>query len=589
MSDRPEDHGLSGGEPPMAPPPAPGAMELESSTPVRSGGIGGRVAAGALGVTLLLGGLAFAATQVGSDSGAGDPEAAVEEMFEAIADEDILGVLATLDPAERDAIARPVEQLFAELERLDVLHEDFDLAGVAGVDLEFEGLELDSQQIRKDLYRVHLMGGTASYSVDTDKIPVGEFLTDTFERFGVEYRGIQESDSEALDPDGTGEAFVVVRNTGDGWHVSPGYTAVEAARLDMGAPVPAAGAGLRAKGAGSPEAAVEEFLKAAVAIDVEGALARLSPGELGAVHDYWPVLVADADVPTAEDVPADIQLTDLVLRATSDGDRRQVFVDSIGVDVVTEDFAGGGTISGGCIEVRGDVRTTFEDEGFDLPEGPICRDDIEQIVEEATGGLDRMGFLFGGVSGLGDLTIGDGETPTLGITVVYLEDDDRFDDGWFVAPFGTWTDLGLAVLGTLEREDLDAIVDSVEEFFGQFSGMVGGGFVPPGMSDDFGEFEEFEDFGDVEASTEVFSDVGEPLYGEPGTAGSVDTATEGVLIEMLGALAGDPKVADCALDQLYATARIDQLYEIADSYQYDYEPSAEAQDVFFAALTACDG
>lgn len=587
MSDRPEDHGLSGGEPPTAPPPpppAPGAVELESSTPIRSGGIGGRVAAGALGVTLLLGGLAFAATQVGSDGGASDPEAAVAEMFEAIADEDVLGVLATLDPAERDAIVRPVEQLFAELERLDVLDEDFDLDGVDGVDLEFEGLELDSQKIRDDLYRVHLVGGTASYSVDTDEIPVGEFLTDTFERFGVEYRGIQESDSEALDPDGTGEVFVVARNTGDGWHVSPGYTAVEAARLDVGAPVPAAGAGLRAKGAASPEAAVEEFLKAAVAIDVEGALAHLSPGELGAVHDYWPVLVAD--VPTAEDVPADIQLTDLVLRATSEGDRRQVFVDSIGVDVVTEDFAGGGTIAGGCIEVRGDVRTTFEDEDFDLPEGPICRDDIEQIVEEATGGLDRMGFLFGGVSGLGDLTIGDGETPSLGITVVHLEDDDRFDEGWFVVPLGTWADLGLAVLGTLEREDLDAIVDSVEEFFGGFGGMVGGGFVPPGMSDDLGEFEEL---GDVEASTEVFSDVGEPFEGEPGTAGSVDTATEGVLIEMLGALAGDPKVADCALDQLYATARVDLLYEIADGYQYEYEPSAEAQDVLFAALSACGG
>ena len=586
MSDRPEDHGLSGGEPPMAPPPPPspaGAVDLESSTPVRSRGIGGRVAAGALGVALLLGGVAFAATQVGSDGGASDPEAAVEEMFEAIAAEDVLGVLATLDPAERDAISRPVERLFAELERLDVLDESFDLAGVAGVDLEFEGLELEAREIRDDLYRVHLMGGTASYSVNTDQIPVGEFLTDTFERFGVEYRGIQESDSEALDPDATGDVFVVVRDTGDGWHVSLGYTAVEAARLDMGAPVPAGGAGLKAIGAASPEEAVEGFLEALVAVDIEGAVARLSPGELGAVHDYWRVLVADADLPTAADVPADIELTDLELRSTEDGDRGQVFIDSIGLDVVTEDFEGGGTIARGCIEVRGDIRPTLEEEGFDLPEGPICQEDIEEILEEVTG---EAGLGLSPLGGLDALTLGNGDTPDLGIAVVHFDDTDRIEGGWFVAPLGTWTDLGLAMLETLERKDLDAMVDAVEGFFGGFSEAVGGGFMPPGMEDDF---EEFEDFGDVEASTEVFSDVGDPIYGDPGTAGSVDTATEGVLIEMLGAITGDPAVADCALDELYATARIDQLYEIAESYEYDYEPSAETQDVFFAALTACGG
>jgi hypothetical protein len=353
------------------------------------------------------------------------------------------------------------------------------------------------------LRRAALVGGTASYAVDTDEIPVGEFLSDTFERLGVEYRGIRQSDSEVLDPDGAGEAFVVVRNTGDGWHVSPGYTAVEAARLDMGAPVPSAGAGLTASGADSPEGAVEEFLEAAVAIDVEGALARLSPGELGAVHDYWPVLAASGDVPTAEDVPADITLRDLVLRPTTDGDRGEVFVERIGIDVVTEDFTGGGTFTGGCIEVRGDVRTTFEDEGVDLPEGPICRDDIEEIVEDAIGGLDRMALLFGVFGGLGDLAIDDEETPNLGISVVRIDGTDRTDGGWFVAPVSTWADAGLAVLETLEREDLDAMVESVEGFFGGFTGMVGGGLVPPGMIDDFGE---------VEGSTEVFGEVGERVY-----------------------------------------------------------------------------
>lgn len=493
MNDRPQDQGMAD-EPPTTPPPpppappAPNAVDLESSASVRSGGIAGRIAVGALGVALLVGGVAFAATQADSDTGASDPVSAVEEMLDAIADEDVLGVLATLDPAERDTIADPVEQLFSELERLAVLDESFELGGVEGVDLEFQDLDFETREIRDDLYRVHLVGGTASYAVDADRIPVGDFLVDTFDRLGVEYRGVEESGSDALDPSGSDETFLVARDTGDGWRVSLAYTAVEAARIDMGAAVPAVGGGLAPRGADTPQLAVQEFLEAVVAIDVEGAVARLSPDELGAVHDYWNVLVADDDLPTAADVPAQIELTDLELRAEEDGDRARVFVDSIGVDVVTEDFAGGATVAHGCIEVRGDVRRTFEDEGFDLPAGPVCRDDIDQIIEEAAGGLNRMGLLFGGLGGLGELSIGDATTPELGITVVEID-----ELGWFVAPLGTWTDLWLATIETLEREDVDALVDSIE---GSFGGMVGGGFVP-GMTDGFEDSEVFEDLGEA--------------------------------------------------------------------------------------------
>ena len=576
MSDRPEDHpGMPGG-PPTEPPPPPAhgaTVTLDSQTEVRSGGIGGRIAAGAVGLVLLVGGVAFAATQMGSDDGAGDPEAAVTEMFDAIADEDVLGMLATLDPGERDALSRPVERFFGELERLEVLDDSFELSGIAGIDLEFEDLTFRTEPVRDDLTRVYLTGGTASFAVDTDEIPVGDFLSDTFERFGVEYRGVQQSDSEALDPAEADDTFLVVRDTGDGWRVSLGYTAMEAARVAQGAPVPAAGAGLAAIGADTPEEAVEGFLQAAVGVDIEGVVARLSPGELRAVHDYWPVLVSGADLPTADDVPADIALTDLSLRSSTDGDRGQVFIDSIGVDVVAEDFAGGATIADGCIDVRGDIRDELEAAEVDLPDGPICADDIDALLEEASGemgGADVFGF--GGLEGL---TTGDGETPELGVTVV------RIDGAWFVAPLGTWADLGLAVLETIDREDLDAMVDAVEEFFGSgfFGGdMLGGGFVPPGMTDDFEDFEDGLGLG--EAEPEVLEDVGDPI-----DSGTLDAT----LTDMLTVFTGDPEVATCAFDQLYLTATVGQLTELADAYEYEYEPSMEAQDVLFAALSACGG
>ena len=55
-----------------------------------------------------------------------------KELFEAMADEDVLGLIATLDAGERDTIAGPVEQLFDELERLEVLDDSFQLDGVDG-------------------------------------------------------------------------------------------------------------------------------------------------------------------------------------------------------------------------------------------------------------------------------------------------------------------------------------------------------------------------------------------------------------------------------------------------------------------------
>lgn len=572
MSDRPNDP-WSVGEPPTPPPPPPvppGMVSLDSETEVRSGGRGGRLAAGALGVLLLGGGVAFAAAQVVGEDGPSSPEAAVAEMFDAIGDEDVLGMLATLDPGERDALSGPVEDLFEQLERLEVLDDSFDLTGVPGVDLEFSGLELEVQEIRSDLARVHLMGGTASYALDTDQIPVGEFLADTFDRFGIEYRGIQDSDSDVMDPSEAGDTFLVARDTGDGWRVSLGYTAVEAARLEMGAGIPTSGAGLTPIGADSPEAAVEGFLRAAAGIDIEGMVARLSPSELRAVHDYWPVLTGDAQLPTRADVPADIELVDLRLRSSTDDDRGRVFVDSIGVDVVTEDFEGGATVADGCIEVRGDdIRETFEEAELDLPEGPICQEDIEALLEDATGEMGGMGML--GLGGLEGLAPGAGETPELGITVV------RIDGGWFVTPIGTWADLGIALLETVDREDLDAMVDAVEEFFGGGffgGGMLGGGFVPPGMTDDFEEFEEFEE-------------VGEPVGG--GTAPGTGSDLDATLAEMVAVFTGDPDVATCTLDQLRMGAPTDVLWELADAYVLEYEPSAEAQEALFGALSNCGG
>lgn len=587
MNEREDDQAVPGAggapEPPAPPPPPQGVvptLTIESEAPVRRGGIGGRLVAGVVGGLVLVGGVGFAAAQLGSGSDR-TPEQAVEELFDAIGDEDVLGVLATLDPGERDVLTSRVERFFGELERLEVLDDSFELSGVSGVDLEFSDLTFRTEQVRDDLVRVYVTGGTASYAVNTDELPVGDFLADTFDRFGVEYRGHQDSDSDTMTPEQADDTFLVAHEGSDGWRVSIGYTAVEAARAQMGTPAPAAGAGLTAIGADSPEAAVEGFLQAATALDVEGMVARLSPNELRALHDYWPVLVPQGSLDGFTDqLDAELELVDLQLRSDADGDRAQVFIDSIGLDVTADGETGGGTIADGCITLRGIAQEALVELGVDDPSAPLCQDDLQDLAAEA---MEEMGGFGMGVLDPGAFALDpDAEVATIGIAT------EQVDGRWFVAPIGTFADAGLAVLEVIDRDDLDAAVDAFESFFGEGffgGGMVGGGFVPPGMS---GEeiVEEFEAIGEpLELDDDFESGSGGVL---PGTLYPLSSEQQALLEEfVLGAVGDDLDAATCVLDELDAFASSEQLLELVDAYELEFEPSQPTQDLFFTALETC--
>jgi len=484
---------MSDHDEPLGEPPAIEATE------VRRGGLGGRVVALAVGAALLGGGVAFAATQAGDDGGSETPEAAVAQLLDAVADEDVLGMLASLDPGERDTLREPLEDLFEELERLEVVGGSFELTGIDGLDVEFDGVTFRTEPVVDGLARVYVTGESATYAVDGSELPIGDFLADALDRFGVDPGALQETDTEdALAADDT---FLVTRDTGDGWRVSIGYTAAEAGRESTGAPVPATG--LATVGADSPEAAVEGLLRAAADIDLPGVVGRLSPDELRALQHYWPVLVDAADIPTAADLDVSIELSELELDADTDGDRAQVFVRRIGVDVTAEDFAGGATVADGCITLRGDALETVRDE-LAVTDDTICQDDLQGILAEAMGDVEGSGLGFG-LDGVDDLFAPglDPEQATFGITTT------RADGQWYVAPIRTVADLAIAGLRTVERADLEAAVDAIEGFFGGAffgGGMVGEGFVPPGLGDGLGGWSEYEEF----------SELGEPFGREPG-------------------------------------------------------------------------
>lgn len=544
--------------PTTLPRPVEPALTLDSEGTVqRSGsGFGGRAVAAVLGVVLVVGGTVFAVSQLGS-AGPESPEAAVDNLLDAASDEDVLGLLAALEPGERDSLRKPVEALFAELERLEVVDSSFQLTGIDGIDLSFEDVTYRSEAVRDDLVRVYFTGGTVTSSIDGGALPVGDFVSDTLDRFGVDITELDESATEDIAGDDT---FLVARNGTDGWRVSIAYTAAEAARLDAGLPLPASG--VTPLGADSPEQAVDALLRAGADFDLREVIARLAPGEMGALQDYAGLFLDDAERALA-DARNDLSVTvdQLALRSESSGDRASVFVDSFALTVSSEGETVQVSTDGECLSIGGDLGATiFEDTPF--ADGPVCAGDLDELSMPFTG----FGF------GTGDIDAPEFPsltTPMIGITTI------RSDGQWYVAPVATSLDAMVAGLGVLERSHLDAIVDYVEQFMEAVS-------EPFSASTDFGAVGEplDEDFYDPSSPGQDTD--------EFGTGRTEFNTIDPLLEDVVRALATDDVMAACLLDQL-ADADPVVVNELIDAHLYDIEPGPVTQQVFGDTFLACSG
>jgi hypothetical protein len=313
-----------------------------------------------LGIAALLGigGYATLATQ-GGGGGADSPRAAVQQLADALGEEDALAALDVLAPKEIASLQASLDAAANKAEEFDLVEDATD--PFRGFDLDVQGLELQVEAVADGLAKVSATSGAVDAAVDPDRLAGG--VRDRLEPGTEPASGRLELAD--LAPEGFAPFVMTVRD-GDGWYVSPAYTVLEYLRLDDGGPPVDFGSAVAAElGAESPELAAREFVEA-IRDENWTKLASLVDPDQIPLYDYRATLehaLADADT--------DFTLERFSATAAVQGERATVLVEAGGI------YAGGDatwSLADDCIlqEGAGDQSSDpSADEIVDL-DGGMC-------------------------------------------------------------------------------------------------------------------------------------------------------------------------------------------------------------------------
>ena len=453
--------------PPVAPlGAAASAPQMSFETPEQPRRRRSRVAVGGAVVGVLALGAAgvFAVGQLGSDNtgGADSPEDVGMQMMNALEQEDVLGMVDLLLPGEREVFREPMIDIVSELSRLDVLSSDASLADLSGLDIDMvdEAVTVEPTNVA-DISNI-TMSATISASLDGDQLPIGDLVTDL---------AGDDFDPGTLDQPTTTEAFdlpmTVVEDDGR-WYLSLFHTAAEAARAEIGEPIPEVG--IEPRGGTTPEGAIDALLDGVEQLDLGKVIAGINPNEAAALQRYAPLFLDDV-APIADDIGLDWQVTRSEYDVDGNGSKRFVTITDLRIDGTLEESAFFVELSNGCVVAEADG------ERIDSCELAAENGQAPTVVDD----------FFGDSLDIGELTaayeevFADYSPP--GITV------QEVDGEWFVSPIGTGFDQFLAVLRALDREEIDRLVDTttafVEDLGNEFGGLFGDDVLGDVSSGDF--------------------------------------------------------------------------------------------------------
>jgi hypothetical protein len=416
----------------------------------------GRFVVIAVGVVIALAGAAFAVTQLASSTdGASSPEGAVHDMFNAIDREDIVGVLESLPPGERDVVKDPFVDTANELKRLGIFSDSLDLHKVPGFDIEVKDIGMTTDTLGDEVVAVHINQGTVKASTIPDSVPLGDTLKNIVDDAGgdIDIPRSTETTDLADNP-----LDLVTIKEGGGWHVSLFYSIAELIRKEVGADKPDFGHGVIPDGASTPDGAVREMADAIADLDVEKMIALLPPDEMRALQDYAPLFLPDAQraIDDIKDQGYDVKVDRLDLTTNGSGDTRTVLVKGIKVSGDTPDGELSFDYDGKCVTVTvpEDSGITFSDDNSGSgssdsgSSGSGSSDDTTQKIctSDAAKSTD--------LGELGDV-LKKVQTDSVGFIVV------NRDGKWYLSPSRTIGTAVTTILKALDKSDINKLFEAL--------------------------------------------------------------------------------------------------------------------------------
>jgi hypothetical protein len=415
-----------------------------TATVVPTGAVGkrsrGKVVGGLVAIVALVGAGGFAVSKIvaGDDGGAASPTEVGTRLMDALSAEDALGVVDLLLPGERDMMRQPLIDIVDNLKRLEIVDNTASLEKVGGLDIAFADVQVDPTDTNVAEIADIRITATGTASVDGATVPIGNLLID--EAFG--------GDRPALDSDPQDSAIdwklATVKRDGR-WYLSAFYSIAENTRQE-GHDIPETP--VVARGADSPEGAVQAIFDAVDDLDVEALIAALNPNEAEALQRYAPMFI-DGAQSGVDDLDAKIAFSDIKYTVSGSGDRRTVAIDGFnlkasanGTDVTVENkdgcvvFTSGDTTADSC-QVAGSI------------------DDALGVL-----GLDETGDLKSLIKTVGDAF---SDMKPVGITV------QKVGGVWYVSPIGTYFDVYVSLLAALDKNELTDIIDGVKKVAESFS------------------------------------------------------------------------------------------------------------------------
>ncbi|MGW6931725.1 flagellar basal body protein FliL [Lentzea sp. NPDC054927] len=402
----------------------------------------GLVITAVVAVLLLIGGgvtfFALKKSDPAANAGQDTPAVAAKNLIEQLGSGDVVGIMASLAPAEAALSKDYMDSMTKEMKRLEILKPEADPNKMSGVEFKSENIKFDeakAEKINDHLTINKLVEGKITVTSDISKVPLTDKLMDAIgDKVSLTKSETKTWDITAeVQKRGTPIGIASIK-VGDKWYPSAFYTIANVGLEEEKLKWPQQG--FAPQGAGSAEDAAKELVNAALDGDLKKVISLLPPDEAGVLQDLGPLLLEQAG--TVKPTGAKLNALETDVKDVTGG--KQVTVKKLSVT------AEGETVT---ITRDGDCYAA------DVPgqgSQKLCADDITQLLQQQgkskipTAAVEVIGRVAASVM-------------KTGVGVVSTEVDGK----WYVSPIRSYYELALTVFRGFEPKDVDALIELLKK------------------------------------------------------------------------------------------------------------------------------